>query len=61
MPARVIYEYKQTPTIRLPVHQDYNGWTERVYGMQELYGSAVSPQLGRAYNTIGHQPSTGLK
>ncbi|VDM35803.1 unnamed protein product [Hydatigera taeniaeformis] len=58
MPARVIYEYRQTPTIRLPVQQDCNGWTERVYGMQELYGSALSPQPGRAYNTIGHQPST---
>ncbi|KAL5112148.1 hypothetical protein TcWFU_005439 [Taenia crassiceps] len=61
MPARVIYEYRQTPTIRLPVRQDCNGWTERMYGMQELYGSALSPQPGRAYNTIGHRPSTSLK
>ncbi|KAL5969394.1 hypothetical protein TSMEX_002860 [Taenia solium] len=52
---------RQTPTIRLPVQQDCNGWMERVYGMQELYGSALSPQPGRAYNTIGHQPSTGLR
>ncbi|VDK21792.1 unnamed protein product [Taenia asiatica] len=51
---------RQTPTIRLPVQQDCNGWMERVYGMQELYGSALSPQPGRAYNTIGHQPSTSL-
>ncbi|KAM3186015.1 hypothetical protein ACTXT7_005227 [Hymenolepis weldensis] len=61
MPTRVIYEYsRQGPVIRLPVH-DYGGWTERVYGMKELYGSSVSPQTGRAYNTIGHQPSTNLK
>ncbi|CDS35815.1 rac guanyl nucleotide exchange factor [Echinococcus multilocularis] len=60
MPARVIYEYRQTPTIRLPVQQGYNGWTEQVYGIQELYGSALSLQKGRAYNTIGHQPSTSL-
>ncbi|VUZ55779.1 unnamed protein product [Hymenolepis diminuta] len=51
---------RQGPVVRLPVH-DYGGWTERVYGMKELYGSSVSPQTGRAYNTIGHQPSTNLK
>uniref|UniRef100_A0A158QGG7 CEP170_C domain-containing protein n=1 Tax=Rodentolepis nana TaxID=102285 RepID=A0A158QGG7_RODNA len=61
MPTRVIYEYsRQGPVIRLPNH-DYSGWTERVYGMKEVYGSSVSPQTGRAYNTIGHQPSTNLR
>ncbi|KAM7540563.1 hypothetical protein Aperf_G00000046904 [Anoplocephala perfoliata] len=56
MPSRVIYEFGQTPTVRLPVHNEYSGWTERIYGMKEIYGSSVSPQMGRAYNTIGHQP-----
>nr|CDS26894.1 rac guanyl nucleotide exchange factor [Hymenolepis microstoma] len=61
MPTRVIYEYsRQGPMIRLPNH-DYSGWSERVYGMKEIYGSSVSPQTGRAYNTIGHQPSTNLR